>query len=1373
MNYSPPFIRLAYWVASLLVALVPLRLAAQFKYEVLNNTHGLSQGYVFDILQDREGFLWFTTKDGLNRYDGYQFKVFSHDAYDSTSISDNSCISLFEDRYGRIWIGTEANGISVYDKETDRFFRIGQKEGVAHSLSGNRIQYPFIEMRDGRIMTCTHRNKINLITLPPNAHKQKVEIKIEELEIPFDYYNLVFYTDHNGETWLNAQGKHMKFNPAINDFEWIKDTDQFCAFQQEANGITWTNSIYYSLLEAGQSYALFDKPVLENQGNHLYVDEKQRLWATCANLNLLNIYDISQWQKGRPIDPMAHLLAADKIGGLKMFRDRSGILWMATNGYGLRKYMFESEKFNHQAKGFSARRIMQTLNQGIYLRGWAESKLLQSDGQMLPDNIAPVDQMVHDVYIAKNGDYWIIEFKGNSKAHYVHQIERVNPITRKRIKYPITFPIIYGYIGPTLEDKNGYLWFCGTGGHFVVLNPETGTLKYFKTPPSPSNPKLAGTYFTSIYEDAKGVVWIGTEIGMIEVKSSDMLKTNPVYKWYESKPKDKNSLNHNHISCFLDDPADPQYMWICTKGGGLNLFHKPTGNFTHLTTQQGLCNNVVYGIMDDEKGNIWGSTNNGLFCILANGDKLKKNWDIRHFTQAGGLQSNEFNTNAFTKLRNGDFVFGGVNGINIFNPQKILIDTFKPNIFITQLMVDNQAIRSGDASGILDRAIEFAPSITLSHRQNVFTLEFSSLDFRASDQNKYRYRLEGVDEQWVDIGTRRVVTFSHLPAGDYVFRVQGTNSLGIWSGKEATLKITVLPPWWNTWWAYLIYLTIAAFGLRVYFAYRLRQGKMEAQLLFEQNEARRIKELDTVKTQLYNNITHEFRTPLTVILGMVQQIRSSTSQYLDAGLDMIERNGKNLLNLVNEMLDLSKLEAGKMELHTETGDVVNFIRYIVESFHSFAETKGVKFHYLSSLDSYYTRFDTEKLRQILSNLFSNALKFSSDNGDVYISISLEKGDKNLLFIKVKDTGSGIPEHQLSSIFDRFYQADSSHTRKAEGTGIGLALTKELVQLMNGIITVQSPPVGAKKGSEFAVCLPLDPAIEIEISDKEKYTTEESAGQPNPSTTKITHIDFQHKNAELILLVEDNADVVAYTASCLPDYRLAVAKDGQEGLEIATEIVPDLIITDVMMPFMDGFEMCQRLRKDEKTSHIPIIMLTAKADQESKMEGLEYGAEVYLEKPFYKEELLLRIRKLLDQRKILQRVYSKVAGLNQIAQEPEMPAQEVESTVAFSVIEDQFVVKVREEIEKNLQEEAYSVDQMCKHLFMSYSQLHRKLSALLDLSPNQYIKMLRLKKACELLSQTNSTVASIANQCGFGDAGYFGKVFKQEFGMTPQEWRNKV
>ncbi len=1370
MNFFPPTIRLV--LAFVLGLCASLRLDAQFRFDVVDNSHGLSQGYVFDILQDKEGFLWFSTKDGLNRYDGYQFKIFSHDAYDSISISSNSCSYMCEDRYGRIWIGTEENGISVYDKVTDRFLRIRQKEGQTNSLAGNRIQFPIIEMSDGRMMTCTHNKKINLITLPPHAHQNKPDIKIEELDIPFDYYFLTYYTTYKGETWLNAHGKHMKFNPAINNFEWKKDIEPFSTFQLNKNGSVWTNSKYYNLIDSNQTYALFDKSLMEDQGSYIYADEKQRLWITCSNLNLLNVYDISQWQKGRPLDPPSKLLAQDKIGGLEMFRDRSGILWMATNGYGLRKYMFESEKFNHQAKGFSARRIMQTLNKGIYLKGWSEAKLLQSNGQMMPDDIAIVDQMVHDVYIARNGDYWIIEFKGNSESHFVHQIERINPITKKRTQYAISYPILYGYLEPTLEDKNGYMWFCGTEGNYVVLNPETGVSKKFKTPPSPSNPKLAGAYFTSIFEDNKGTVWMGTETGMIKVTSSDMLKTNPTYKWYESKHEDKNSLNHNHVSCFLDDPADPQYMWVCTKGGGLNLFNKSNNTFTHITTQQGLCNNVVYGVLADDQGNIWGSTNNGLFCILANSDKQKKNWDIRHFTQAGGLQSNEFNTTAFTKLRNGDFVFGGVNGINIFNPQKILVDTFKPNIFITQLMVDNKVIRSGDATGILKSAIEFTQSITLNYLQNVISLEFSSLDFRASDQNKYRYRMEGVDDNWVDLGTRRAVTFSHLPAGDYVLRVQGTNSLGIWSGKEATLKITVLPPWWNTWWAYVLYFVLGAYVLWMYFTYRLKQGKIEAQLLFEQKEARRIKELDTVKTQLYNNITHEFRTPLTVILGMVQQIRKSAIDHLDTGLDMIERNGKSLLNLVNEMLDLSKLEAGKMELRPEAGDVVNFIRYIVESFHSIAESKGVKLHYLASLDRYYTQYDTEKLRQILSNLLSNAIKFTPNNGDIYVAISLEEGSQNFLFIKVKDTGSGIPEHQILNVFDRFYQADSSHTRKAEGTGIGLALTKELVQLMQGTISVKSPPIGAKKGTEFTVSLPLSPVSDVEMIPVVSKEADIDNIVNKPVSDIKNNLVAGNKNSELILLVEDNADVVAYTASCLPDYRLAVGKDGREGFDIATDLVPDLIITDVMMPHMDGFEMCQKLRQDERTSHIPIIMLTAKADMESRLEGLEYGAEVYLEKPFYREELLLRIKMILAQRKILQRAYSKVAGLFQTAPPLEEKVEVQDIVMSPSPNEDKFVIRVREEIESNLHLEDYSVEHMCKHLFMSYSQLHRKLSALIDLSPNQYIKLLRMKKAQELLKNTDITVVLIANQCGFGDAGYFGKVFKQEFGTTPQEWRNR-
>jgi signal transduction histidine kinase/DNA-binding response OmpR family regulator len=866
---------------------------------------------------------------------------------------------------------------------------------------------------------------------------------------------------------------------------------------------------------------------------------------------------------------------------------------------------------------------------------------------------------------------------------------------------------------------------------------------------------------------------MGTQEGFAKIESKNILTIDPKVTWYCNDPKNKTSLNNNNVSSFLDDPIDNGLLWIATKGGGLNLMEKSSGKIRHITMNQGLCDNTVYGILDDEKGNIWGSTNNGLFCIL-NTTNRKGNFEIRHFTEAAGLQSAEFNTDAYAKLPNGHLAFGGINGLNVFDPKQILIDNIVPNIFITKLLVGNQVIQPNDESEILSQAIEFTQSITLNHTQDVFTLEFSSLDFRAPEQIKYRYKLDGIDEDWLEIGKRRSVTYSHLPAGTYTFKVQGSNSLGIWNDQVREITIKILPPWYASWLAYVLYAILLGVCIRAYYRYKLDQNSMATQLQFEQNETHRIKELDKVKTDLYTNITHEFRTPLTVILGMVQQIRRSAADHLDNGLDMIERNGNNLLRLVNEMLDLSKLEAGKMELHLIQGDVLNFIRYIVESFHSVAESQNKKMHYLSSVDTMYVQYDEEKIRQIVSNLLSNALKFTSKKGDIYLSIS--KDNNNHLCLKVKDTGEGIPESQQHHIFDRFYQADSTQTRHAEGTGIGLALTKELVQLMNGQISVKSPPTGSKKGSEFTVILPL------EIT---KEYVEEKATQ-KPATIVHTQTDYKdrtgpigiqniHKtDKELILLVEDNIDVVAYTASCLQEYRLAVGKDGQEGFEIACDLVPDLIITDVMMPFMDGFEMTRKLRLDERTSHIPIIMLTAKADMDSRLEGIEYGAEVYLEKPFNVDELLLRVRKLLEQRALLQKAYSRKMGLQLSSAFIKNDEGDEASTpdIVVPPIENEFVKKVAAEIEAHLSEEDFSVEQLAKHLFMSYSQVQRKLNAVIGLSPNQFIRHLRLQKSKELLSTTDETILNISMTCGFSDPSYFGKVFKQEFGLTPQEWRQK-
>ena len=494
-----------------------------------------------------------------------------------------------------------------------------------------------------------------------------------------------------------------------------------------------------------------------------------------------------------------------------------------------------------------------------------------------------------------------------------------------------------------------------------------------------------------------------------------------------------------------------------------------------------------------------------------------------------------------------------------------------------------------------------------------------------------------------------------------------------------------------------------------------------------------------------------------------------------SGLDMISRNGNNLLKLVNEMLDLSKLEGGKMILHQKNGDFISFLRYNVESFQSLAATEHKQFHFLSDSDELILAFDAEKMRQIITNLFSNALKFTPVHGNVYVSVSQESGATSAerkLVLSIKDTGIGIPENQLAHIFDRFYQLDNSQTRKAEGTGIGLALTKELVKLMNGTIEAKSPPVGATRGTEFILHFPImtikdaeaEPIFVPAYKDHGSIEIVEEDASPN-------YLESNGDNAEnpLILLVEDNADVVAYTASCLLEYKVAVGKDGAEGFDIAIDVIPDLIITDVMMPYMDGFEMVEKLRRDERTSHIPVIMLTAKADIASKMEGIDKGADAYLEKPFHKEELLLRIKKLLEQRKLLQQYYSRQIGIITNGDEK---TKSIPEAIGIENIENEFIKKIREVVEANYSNSDFSVEKLCKLVYMSHSQLHRKLEALTDYSPSQFIRMVRLNKAKELLGNPSNSISAVAMESGYNDPSYFARIFKQETGLTPQEWRQR-
>jgi signal transduction histidine kinase/DNA-binding response OmpR family regulator/ligand-binding sensor domain-containing protein len=1329
-------------------------------YETISIAQGLSQGMVFDILQDKEGFIWVATKNGLNRYDGYDFKVFSNDPYNSHTLSSNTIIKLFEDSKGRIWAGTENAGVNIYDKKNGKFYRILHSASDPRSVSGNVIRY-IEEMSDGRMLVSADEAGLNIVELTNDFFEKNAAPVITRLTLPNNAQVYGMGKDKNGNTWIGGpDGSVYRFDPLNNNFIKLNNGQLLNNGYFTPDGSILINSNLF-LSDGKDIYPLFD--INKTPAGNIIFRPREKPWIN--HHREVYFYDVSKWEPGKAVQWNVQLPATTKII-YPFIIDRSGMIWTGTVGYGLRKYNTAASKFKAQFPGYSVRWIIPVASDNVFIGdygyGW---RRLKSDSiENNPFNKISSVTEIDNIIISKTGDYWI---KSDNKGYF-----KYNPSSGKLIPFPaINYFYGEGDKQPILEDSKGNIWFSGLGGKFIRLIEATGRIDSFSINTNAAKPILSKAICTALYEDKQGVCWIGTQEGFAKLTFGNIENALPEIKWYYNNSNDRNSLNYNNTSCLMDDPAEPnKYLWICTKGGGLNRLNKNTGDFFHLTSKEGLPDDVVYGIVPDDAGNIWGSTNRGIFCLTANKDKDTTRWVFRNFTKAYGLQDDEFNTGAYARLPNGNLAFGGVNGLNIFNPKEILAAGFTPKVFITTIMVNNSPVAAGDNTGVLQSNIEETQSITLNHLQDILTLEFSSLDFTAPIQNRYRYKLEGADKDWIESGPRRTATYLHLPPGKYTFKVQGSNSQGIWSDKINELRITVLPPWWRTWWAYAAYILVIILAIRAYFKFSINRAKLRSQLFVEQNEAKRAKELDTLKTQLYTNITHEFRTPLTVILGMAHQVANKPDEHLKSGTEMIIRNGENLLNLVNEMLDLSKLESGKMSLQLVQGDVINFLRYIVESFHSLAESQNKQLHFLSEIDALHIAYDPEKMRQIVANLLSNALKFTSEKGNIYLSVNEGnvpgKEDQSSLVIKVKDTGIGIPEDQMKFIFDRFYQSDHGQTRKTEGTGIGLALTKELVKLMEGEISVKSPPTGASKGSEFTVTLPFRRLAAIQPITYPDLKLIPALKSNRTKEIKNDLADETTGNEKpLILLVEDNADVVAYTASCLPDYRLAVGKDGLEGMEIAADMIPDLIITDIMMPVMDGFELCQKLRNNQRTSHIPVIMLTAKADMASKMEGLQRGADAYLEKPFNREELLLRIKKLLELRKTLQQYYLKQAGLT----DKSAPLSALPANDQF---EDIFVRKVREAVETHLSDYDFTVEQLCKYVFMSHSQLHRKLEALTGCSPNKFIRILRLNKAKELLKDPMNSIVSIALDCGYNDAGYFSRVFKQENNVTPQEWRAK-
>ncbi|MCB9337428.1 MAG: response regulator [Lewinellaceae bacterium] len=836
-------------------------------------------------------------------------------------------------------------------------------------------------------------------------------------------------------------------------------------------------------------------------------------------------------------------------------------------------------------------------------------------------------------------------------------------------------------------------------------------------------------------------------------------------------------LSDERILCVREMPDGK--LWMGTLFSGIQIYNPASGKVTIINQNGGLSNNTVAGILDDNQGDVWAATFDGLTVLAPSGEVLFE------LSEEDGLTHREFNRFSYLKTRDGKLLFGGVEGVNVFQPEQIKAafsqkDSLK--IYLTGIrFFDN---KKGEDLLLRERFGEIR-RINLPANHRYIYLDFGLSNYILPEKNNFSYRLKrdnepNAEEIWTSLGYNAQLVLNDLPVGEYSILIRATDYKGRMTENPIVVEVKVHEFFYKTWWFYA--LLAVPFFLGGYFW--IRHLLTERERLEEEVEKRTLQirqdkslierqasellELDEMKSRFFTNISHEFRTPLTIISGMVTQIRQHPEQWMEKGMELIHRNSNHLLSLINQILDLRKLESGALKPNLIQGNIVPYLRYLTESFAPMAESKGLHIHFLSAPPELVMDYDPEKMLHILSNLLSNAIKYTPSKGDIYVQIDHRaEAGQEWLQIRVQDTGQGISPEALPYIFDRFYQVEDLASQKPQGSGIGLALTQELVKLLKGTIEVQST-VGT--GTTFFVNFPIQkeaPLQEGRIQSQDnKSRTFTDAKKPEntpvvaggtehagiPETTEEGTVE---DGMPFVLLVEDNADVRLYITAFLENrYRVMTANDGGEGIRMATEHVPDLIISDVMMPVKDGFELCDTLKNDERTSHIPIILLTAKADFESKMSGLRKGADVYLTKPFEQEELLVRLEQLLALRKKLQERYQHAAQTSPVPSPEEFD------------LEDAFVQKLRQLVMDNISEEDFGIDQLCRGLGVSRTQLHNKVKALTNQSTSEFVRMVRLHKAKELLRTTNLNVSEVGYEVGFSNPAYFSRIYSEAFGEPP-------
>ncbi|MEL1240319.1 two-component regulator propeller domain-containing protein [Flavobacterium flavipallidum] len=1344
-------------------------------FDHINYDVNFSQSMISSIHQTKKGFIWIGTANGLIRYDGYNYLKFSRNKKDLGTISNNHINVILEDKASNLWIGTN-NGLNLFNRKKNSFINIDIPpiKGGRNYIS-SIIQDPFENLwigTFGGVKRLDFKNKLlKEISSDPNS----VFRECRALTLFYDNQYGVFVGTAKGLKCFDIKNGNEKKLPEIFENNISFSKAKIIKIVKEKNGDLWfateTNGAFLfskknnKLINYLQNFKNKNS-LASNWVNDIISIDDNTLWFATKNGLCIFKKDKNKFFNYKHDPLISYSLSDNDVKCL--LKDRYGSVWLGTVGGGVNFFHTTNTNFID---------ISETTISNFGLNNSLVNAIEKDDNGVLWIGTYGGGLNCLDFKNNRSSSYLIDPYDTEKRLNTISALVNKNPDVllcgtynglfefNKKNKIFRNIPLsLNGFnnderpINSLLMD-HGDLW-VGSNGSGLKKVTSTGKLEIYLADGNRNS--LSDNFVTDI-ENRNNFLWLATQDGL------DLFdkKTNKVIKVYRTGST--NSIANNSLTVLFTDSK--KRLWIGADYDGLNYFDEKTEKFYVINKSMGFTDETIKSIVEDAEGNLWVTANDLLYRIKIKNFNLPfkaSNFEITTFSSKDGLKVKQFSTNSGLNLNENQLVFGSSKGLIVFNPLKVVKTQNESEIVLTKLIVNNKEILPGNKEVPLEKTITETSEITLKHSQSFIGIEFSAMNFVNTENNMYSYKLERLfnKDDWHDIGSQHNINLVDLQSGSYVLSIKTSNEKGLWNPSIKTIKIIILPPWWRTWWAYMIYFCLIIISSIFLFRFFRNREILKRALYYEQVEKERQQEMYKMKLDFFTNVSHEIRTPLTLISGPVEQLLNSAEKdsTLENKLKIIKNNSDRLLKLVNELMDFRKAEKGSMKIYCEQQDIVPFCFEIYESFRGIAVEKNIDYKFVLNINSILVYFDKNQMEKVIYNLLSNAFKFTNKNGRITLAVEQKGKDSDILEIKVKDNGIGIPENRKQKIFKNFFQLDDRGSNNL-GSGIGLALSKSIVELHKGELKVQTEKdsnfttiftITLKKGKEH---LKKSQIVENQFSkpDFESLIVDQKAEIIMQKVEE--YIEEYQDDKKTLLIIDDNEEVLSFVYDVLrEDYRILKFFNAQDALDFMEKEIPDLIISDVMMPEMDGFELCKILKTNQNTNHIPVILLTAKSSTLNRIEGLSTGADSYISKPFSIEVLKLNIINLLSAKEIIRQKYSEkfIGGL------------EIEN---LETPEGIFLKKLTQIINDNIDNSNFDVNDLVKEIGMSRTVLYKKVQTITNQSVAGFIKDMRLKKAANLLIHTNFPVSEITYMVGFNDRKHFSKEFKKLYKLSPTEYKS--